>query len=93
MPDQALTVAIGAIAPAVLDRRRRTVRKRSQHFRRLPAHGRHRLRIAVKKLRYAIELLDSLYDRRDARPFIKRLKRVQDKLGHANDVRVTPTVS
>ena len=88
MPDQALTVAIGAVAPAVLDRRRRTVRKRSRHFRRLPAHGRHRLRIAVKKLRYAIELLDSLYDRRDARPFIKRLKRVQDELGHANDVRV-----
>jgi triphosphatase len=87
-PDEALTVAIGAVAPAVLDRRRRTVRKRSRHFRRLPAQGRHRLRIAVKKLRYAIELLDSLYDRRDARPFVKRLKRVQDELGHANDVRV-----
>jgi triphosphatase len=86
--DEALTVAVGAVAPAVLDRRRRTVRKRSRHFRRLPAHRRHRLRIAVKKLRYAIELLDSLYDRRDARPFVKRLKRVQDELGHANDVRV-----
>ncbi len=87
-PDKALTVAIATVAPAVLDRRRRLVRKRSRHFRRLPARGRHRLRIAVKKLRYAIELLDSLYDRRDARPFIKRLKRVQDELGHANDVRV-----
>ncbi len=87
-PDQALTVAIGSVAPAVLDRRRRSVRKRSRHFRRLPARGRHRLRIAVKKLRYAIELLDSLYDARDARPFIKRLKRVQNELGHANDVRV-----
>ncbi len=86
--DEALTVAIGAVAPAVLDRRRRAVRKRSRHFRRLPARSRHRLRIAVKKLRYAIELLDSLYDQRDARPFIKRLKRVQDELGHANDVRV-----
>ena len=87
-PDPALGVAIGIVAPAVLNRRRRTVRKRSRHFRRLPAHGRHRLRIAVKKLRYAIELLDGLYDRRDARPFVKRLKRVQDELGHANDVRV-----
>ncbi len=88
MPDEALTVPIGAVAPAVLDRRRRSVRKRSRHFRRLPARDRHRLRIAVKKLRYAIELLDTLYDQRDARPFIKRLKRVQDELGHANDVRV-----
>jgi triphosphatase len=85
-PDEALTV--GAVVPAVLDRRRRAVRKRSRHFRRLPAHERHRLRIAVKKLRYTIELLDSLHARRDARPFTKRLKRVQDELGHANDVRV-----
>jgi triphosphatase len=84
----ALGLPIGTIAPAVLDRRHRSVRKRCRHFRRMPAHLRHRLRIAVKKLRYAIELLDSLYDRRDARPFIKRLKRVQDELGHANDVRV-----
>ncbi len=86
--DEALAVAIGEVAPAVLDRRRRSVRKRSRNFRQLPARGRHRARIAVKKLRYAIELLDSLYDRRDARPFIKRLKQVQDELGHANDVRV-----
>jgi CHAD domain-containing protein len=87
-PGEALTVTVGTLAPAVLDRRRRQVRKRSRHFRRLPARGRHRLRISVKKLRYAIELLDGLFDRRDARPFIKRLKRVQDELGHANDVRV-----
>jgi triphosphatase len=87
-PGGALDVPIGTVAPAVLDRRRRAVRRRSRHFRQLPAHLRHQLRIAVKKLRYALELLDSLYDRRDARPFIKRLKRVQDDLGHANDVRV-----
>ncbi len=47
-PDEALSVAIGNVAPTVLDRRRRTVRKRSRHFRRLPARGRHRLRISVK---------------------------------------------
>jgi triphosphatase len=86
-PEDALGVMIGIVAPAVLDRRRRAVRKRSRHFRRLTASGRHQLRIAVKKLRYAVELLDSLYDPRDVRPFVKRLKRVQDGLGHANDVR------
>jgi inorganic triphosphatase YgiF len=84
----AMNTPIAAVAAAVLDRRRRSVRGRSRHFRQLPAHGRHRVRIAVKKLRYAIELLDNLYGRRDARPFVKRLKRVQDELGHANDVRV-----
>jgi triphosphatase len=85
---EALTATIGEVAPAVLDRRRKKVRKRSRHFRRLSARDRHRLRIAVKKLRYSIELLESLYDEREARPFVKRLKRVQDELGYANDVRV-----
>jgi triphosphatase len=87
-PSEGMAATIGEVAPAVLDRRRKAVRKRSQHFQRLSAYNRHRLRIAVKKLRYAIELLESLYDEREARPFVKRLKRVQDELGYANDVRV-----
>lgn len=87
-PDAALATILGEVAPAVLDRRRRAVRRRSRHFRRLSARGRHRVRIAVKKLRYATELLGGLYDGRDARPFVSRLKRVQDELGYANDVRV-----
>jgi inorganic triphosphatase YgiF len=87
-PCERMAATIGEVAPAVLDRRHKKLRKRSRHFRRLSAHDRHRLRIAVKKLRYAIELLESLYDERDARPFVKRLKRVQDELGYANDVRV-----
>lgn len=78
---------IGEMAPGVLDRRRRALQKRSRGFRRLSASGRHRVRIAAKKLRYAVELLDSLYDSRVARRWIKRSKRVQDELGHANDVR------
>ena len=83
----AISAAIGEVASGVLDRRRRALRKRSRGFRRLSASGRHRVRIAAKKLRYAVELLDSLYDPRVARRWIKRSKRVQDELGHANDVR------
>jgi triphosphatase len=84
----ALTEPIGAIAPGVLDRRRRAVRKRSRGFARMTPKERHRLRIAVKKLRYTIELLGSVYDPRDMRAYTRRLKRVQEDLGHANDVRV-----
>jgi triphosphatase len=83
-----LAAAVGTLAPPVLDRRRKKVRQRSRHFRRLSAHQRHRLRIAVKKLRYTIELLSSLYQGPETSLFVKRLKRVQDVLGHANDVRV-----
>ena len=64
------------------------MRKRSRGFARLPPRERHRLRIAVKKLRYTVELLGSAYDRRDLRRYNRRLKRVQEDLGRANDLRV-----
>ena len=83
-----LTSTIGEMASHLLDRRWRTVRKRSKAFGRLTAPQRHKLRIAAKKLRYTIELFGSLLDQEDLRAFTKRLKRVQDDLGYANDVRV-----
>jgi inorganic triphosphatase YgiF len=83
-----LAAPIASVAADILDRRRRKVRKRSRGFARLTPKERHRLRIAVKKLRYTLELLRSLYPKRDARRFVKLLKPVQDELGHANDVRV-----
>jgi triphosphatase len=83
-----VTEPIEAVAPGILDRRRRRVRQRSRHFARLTPKERHRLRIAVKQLRYTVELLRSLYPERDVRRYVNRLKPVQDELGHANDVRV-----
>ena len=83
-----LTSTIGELVPHLLDRRWRTVRNRSKGFGRLTARQRHKLRIAAKKLRYTIELFGSLLDQEDLRAFTKRLKRVQDDLGYANDVRV-----
>jgi len=89
-PEQAaaLTAPIGAAAPGILDRRRRTVRKRSRRFAHLTPRERHRLRIAVKKLRYTVELLGSVYDPGDLRRYNRRLKRAQEDLGRANDLRV-----
>jgi triphosphatase len=78
---------IGEVAPRVLDRRRRRVRRRSKGFGSLPPRERHRLRIAAKKLRYTIELFGGLFDR-DHKKFVSKLKRLQDDLGYANDVRV-----
>jgi triphosphatase len=75
-------------AVQLLDRRRRDVKRRSKGFRRLSAKQRHKLRIAVKDLRYTLELLAGLYAKDALARFEKRLKRLQDDLGHANDVRV-----
>ncbi len=79
---------IAEIAPGLLYRRWRKVRQRSKGFRQLAPRERHRLRIAVKKLRYTIELFGSLFDRDDLNKFVRRLKRLQSDLGYANDVRV-----
>ena len=83
-----LTSPIGELAPRLLDRRWREMRKRSKRFGRLTALQRHKLRIAAKKLRYTMELLGSLFNQDDLQEFMKRLKRLQDDLGYANDVRV-----
>lgn len=79
---------IGVIAGRVLDRRRHVVERRSKGFAKQSAPERHRLRIALKKLRYAVELLGGLYDSGEVEGFVRRLKRLQDDLGEANDLRV-----
>jgi CHAD domain-containing protein len=76
------------VAPRVLDRRRRRVVERSRQFSRLTPRERHRLRIAVKKLRYTTELFGSLFEGHELQKFVSRLKRLQNDLGYANDVRV-----
>ena len=79
---------IGELAPMVLETRYRPVRKRSKHFAEQSEEQRHQLRIALKKMRYAAELLCGLYDGAASKRFIQRIKRLQDDLGSRNDVRV-----
>jgi inorganic triphosphatase YgiF len=83
-----MTSPIGGIAPDVLDRRRRNVRQRGKGFGNLAPPERHKLRIAVKKLRYTVELFGGLFDNGGLERFVGRLKRLQSDLGYANDVRV-----
>ncbi|MGE5270002.1 MAG: CHAD domain-containing protein [Thiohalocapsa sp.] len=79
---------IAELATSLLDRRLRAVRRRSKGFAAQSPPQRHQLRIALKKLRYAAEALAGLYRRRAVERFLKRVKRLQDDLGDANDVRV-----
>jgi inorganic triphosphatase YgiF len=86
--DTPLHQPIEIIAPALLDRCRAKAEKRSKSFARQSPEKRHRLRIALKQLRYTAELFACLYDPAETKQFIQRLKRLQDDLGDANDVRV-----
>ncbi len=84
--DERLTWPVRAIAPLVLDQRRRTAKKRSRGFADQSPEARHKLRIALKKLRYTAELFAGLYDADATKQFIHAMKRLQDKLGEANDL-------
>ncbi len=79
---------ISALAAGLLEQRRHSARRRAKGFARQSPEQRHRLRIALKKLRYATELLATLYDTEEVRQFTRQLKRMQDDLGDANDVQV-----
>ena len=82
-----LMARLSRVAPGVLRRLHKKAAQRSQNFAALGPAERHQLRIALKKLRYATEFLGSLYDPRGVRRFTRRLKPLQDDLGHFNDVR------
>ena len=79
---------IGEIAPKLLEPCRRRAKKRCKGFSDQTDEERHQLRIALKKLRYAAEVLGSLYDPAKTSQFNQRVKRLQDDLGYINDVRV-----
>jgi CHAD domain-containing protein len=79
---------IGEIASAALARRRRQVRKLSKNFTAMTSAERHLLRIALKKLRYTVELFSEIYDAREVSGYLARLEPLQDALGLANDLRV-----
>ena len=75
-------------AGRVLSRLHRKALQRGAHFRHLDAEGRHQLRIALKKLRYATEFFHSLRDRSDGH-YLTCLATLQDALGHDNDAATT----
>lgn len=72
-------------AAVVLDRRYARVRKRGRKLDTLEALELHRLRIAIKKFRYAVEFFASLFEPKQARDLRARLAKLQDILGAMND--------
>lgn len=77
-------------AKAVLDRRRRRVRKAGRHLERQSPEARHQVRIDAKKLRYASEFFAGLVRGRKRRrrhaAFVSALERLQACLGELNDI-------
>ena len=72
-------------AAAVLEKRHTRVRKRGRGLGGLSAPDLHRLRIAVKKFRYATDFFTGLFSLHRSRAMRGRLARLQDILGAMND--------
>ncbi|WP_417771643.1 CHAD domain-containing protein [Stappia sp.] len=52
----------------------------------LDLEERHDMRKALKKLRYTLEFYRPLFQRKTMKPFLSKLKRLQDVFGYLNDV-------
>jgi CHAD domain-containing protein len=82
--------AVEPFAAEILSARIKKVRKKARQMRHLAPRQRHKLRIAIKKLRYATEFFSPLFkDKRQRRlssSFQKRLEQLQDCLGTLNDI-------
>jgi CHAD domain-containing protein len=84
----------GTCSPAadIFARRTKTITKKAKKIRELDSQQRHKLRIAVKKLRYASDFFGHLFASRRAKQrlpsFKARLTDLQDCLGALNDIKV-----
>ena len=75
-------------ATPLLGRDHRRVEKQGAAFAELSAADRHRLRIRIKELRYALDFFSSLYPAAPVKAYLNALARLQDSLGIMNDIAV-----
>jgi CHAD domain-containing protein len=72
-------------AAAALDRKHARATEGLRQLDRLTPAERHRVRIWLKRLRYASESLSALYERERVEPYVAVLARLQDELGAEAD--------
>ncbi len=79
-------------AAKLFDRRIAKAKKRAKEIGQLSIQDRHKLRIAMKKLRYSIHFFESLFDSHASRKALVKYKdffgSLQDNLGALNDIAV-----
>jgi CHAD domain-containing protein len=76
------------LADEVLQKRHKEATKLGRKFDKLSDEALHRLRISLKKLRYSTEFFAAFYGGDRTQAYLNSLRRLQDDLGHLNDVAV-----
>jgi inorganic triphosphatase YgiF len=87
-PDDDANQPIVKFARELLHRRVRKIDKQGRQLAKLSARQRHKLRIGVKKIRYAVDFFESLFPKSRQRALSRlsrHLKKIQDSLGSLND--------
>lgn len=79
-------------AAAMIERLHEKALSRGKNFDQLSDRQRHRVRIALKKLRYACNYFQTAFPKTRARAYVKRLARLQDDLGTLNDANVAQQI-
>jgi inorganic triphosphatase YgiF len=83
---------IRTFAADLFERRTAKARSKAKKAGEVDAHARHKLRIAIKKLRYALYFFETLYSHNGSAKALSRykkyLKDLQDNLGALNDIAV-----
>ena len=79
-------VRLGKVSRRALAAHWKKARKRGRKVKKTFDERTHKLRIALKKLRYAAEFFAPLYPESKTRPYLRALKDVLGRMGDANDV-------
>ncbi|WP_186397308.1 CYTH and CHAD domain-containing protein [Stappia sp. TSB10GB4] len=77
---------VGPFAAEALEKRWKAAARLAARIDKLTLEERHDLRKELKKLRYAVEFFRSAFPARKVKPFLARLKALQDVFGYLNDV-------
>jgi triphosphatase len=89
LSDDRMGKRLATLAPSLLDRAARKVKKRARHADRLSVEKLHRLRKALDKLCDDVKYLAGLFPLRAVETYRDRCEDVQESLGVANDAVVT----
>ena len=74
------------MARRILNRQAKRAKKRGRAARSHEEGDLHRLRIALKKLRYTAEFFAPLYEKKKVKRYLAKIKRLQESLGRLNDI-------
>ena len=80
-----LRMPIQNFAVQALETRDRQARRLGHHIRSLDDTDLHRLRICIKKLRYASEFFEGLWPQAETEQYVELLQQIQDELGKMQD--------